>query len=412
MTIPTIAVPGPVRPSGSSCAPVSGDPRSPADASSFASVLEHAAGTTTPRDASSGHRESGAECAADDVRDRAGSAEKVPVATTAVVPESEPATAVVPESEPATEDATAGSPAADPSAVIPVAAVPTAAMPMAAAPLTAVAAPALASTAVAPSAIAAGPSPAVVQSAGQPELVDVARAGGALGVDAPAGTTEGAGSAPGTPVVRSAPNPSGTSVVEADPPAAHGLVADAAAVIDPAASRDASAAGAIQTAAIGLSTPGAPTAPGAPPTSGAPPASGAPLPPASQVAMHLVPLRLDADGIHRLTVHLHPADLGMVSLVAEIREGSVHLQLAGATEAGREALRAALPDLRRELQQGGFARCSLDLGPGTPQGGHPYERESAPWTRPSPDRPAVPQESTVDQVVPITTSASRLDLRI
>jgi flagellar hook-length control protein FliK len=126
--------------------------------------------------------------------------------------------------------------------------------------------------------------------------------------------------------------------------------------------------------------------------------------------MHLVPLRLDADGIHRLTVHLHPADLGMVSLVAEIRDGAVHLHLAGANEAAREALREALPDLRRELQQGGFTRCSLDLGQGTPQGGHhPYERSSAP---PAMARSEAPQESTVDHPVPTVTSARRLDLRI
>jgi flagellar hook-length control protein FliK len=74
-----------------------------------------------------------------------------------------------------------------------------------------------------------------------------------------------------------------------------------------------------------------------------------------------VPLRLDADGIHRLTVHLHPADLGPVSLVAEIRDGTVSLQLSGSTEAGRESLRAALPDLRRELIESGFGKCDVDL---------------------------------------------------
>jgi flagellar hook-length control protein FliK len=60
-------------------------------------------------------------------------------------------------------------------------------------------------------------------------------------------------------------------------------------------------------------------------------------------------------------VHLHPADLGPVSLVAEIRGGTVSLQLSGSTEAGRETLRAALPDLRRELIESGFGKCDVDL---------------------------------------------------
>jgi flagellar hook-length control protein FliK len=84
--------------------------------------------------------------------------------------------------------------------------------------------------------------------------------------------------------------------------------------------------------------------------------------------MQIAPLRLDADGIHRLTVHLHPADLGLVSVVAEIRDGAVHVQLAGATDAGRESLRGALGDLRRELQESGFDRCSLDLRDSPPSG--------------------------------------------
>jgi flagellar hook-length control protein FliK len=83
--------------------------------------------------------------------------------------------------------------------------------------------------------------------------------------------------------------------------------------------------------------------------------------------MRIVPLRLDADGVHRLTVHLHPADLGPVQVVAEVRNGDISVQLAGATEAGREALRNSLGDLKRELQQSGFGNCSLDLRQGSPQ---------------------------------------------
>ncbi len=83
--------------------------------------------------------------------------------------------------------------------------------------------------------------------------------------------------------------------------------------------------------------------------------------------MRIAPLRLDADGVHRLTVHLHPADLGAVRVVAEIRNGDISVRLTGATEAGTEALRAGLGDLRKELQDSGFGNLSLDLRQDSPQ---------------------------------------------
>ncbi|MEU8611874.1 flagellar hook-length control protein FliK [Actinoplanes sp. NPDC048791] len=81
----------------------------------------------------------------------------------------------------------------------------------------------------------------------------------------------------------------------------------------------------------------------------------------------IIPLRLDADGVHRLTVNLHPADLGPVQVVAEIRNGEINVQLSSSTDAGHESLRNALDDLRRELQQSGFGNASLDLRQGTGQ---------------------------------------------
>jgi hypothetical protein len=112
------------------------------------------------------------------------------------------------------------------------------------------------------------------------------------------------------------------------------------------------------------------------------------------------------------SICLHPADLGMVSLVAEVRDGAVHLQLAGGSDAAREALREALPDLRRELEQGGFTRCSLDLSQDTAPGGHRPGPQPTPWA-PAASGPATPtRESTVDDIVPAASSTRRLDLRI
>jgi flagellar hook-length control protein FliK len=83
--------------------------------------------------------------------------------------------------------------------------------------------------------------------------------------------------------------------------------------------------------------------------------------------MRIAPLRLDADGVHRLTVNLHPADLGPVQVIAEIRNGEINVQLSGSTDAGNDALRDALADLKRDLEDSGFANCTLDLRQGSAQ---------------------------------------------
>jgi flagellar hook-length control protein FliK len=98
-----------------------------------------------------------------------------------------------------------------------------------------------------------------------------------------------------------------------------------------------------------------------------PPAPATPGPLAGQLATRIVPLRLDADGVHRLTVNLHPVDLGPVQVIAEIRNGEINVQLSSSTDAGHESLRTALEDLRRELQQSGFSNTSLDLRQGSQQ---------------------------------------------
>ncbi|MBG0833309.1 flagellar hook-length control protein FliK [Planomonospora sp. ID67723] len=107
------------------------------------------------------------------------------------------------------------------------------------------------------------------------------------------------------------------------------------------------------------------------------PAPQQPAPPASQIAVHVLPLRQDPDGIHRLTIHLHPVDLGPISVVAELRNGAVHLQLAGTSDVAFDALRSALPDLKQELEEGGFSSCTLDLQREAPNGGQPGQDRRA-----------------------------------
>jgi flagellar hook-length control protein FliK len=128
-------------------------------------------------------------------------------------------------------------------------------------------------------------------------------------------------------------------------------------------------------------------------------------PPATQVASPLIPLRHNPDGIHRLTIHLNPVGLGPISVTAEVRAGEIHIQLAGATEAGREAMRSALPELRNS----GYTACSFGLQQDTPgNGGGPGNgarhaqpvAPSAPATLGSdadqhPHRPTTPVAGTV-----------------
>jgi len=97
------------------------------------------------------------------------------------------------------------------------------------------------------------------------------------------------------------------------------------------------------------------------------PAPYVPSPVLIPLIARIAPLRLDADGIHRLTVNLHPADLGAVQVVAEIRNGEITVRLSGATEAGHDALRDALADLKRDLEDSGFTNCTLDLRQGDAQ---------------------------------------------
>jgi flagellar hook-length control protein FliK len=173
---------------------------------------------------------------------------------------------------------------------------------------------------------------------------------------------------------QAAPASTGTSAQPATTPVPN---AAATAVptnpIDPATARPVAPDGTANVGALGqpglagVTGPQA-TAPTAPTAEAAPTAAPVPTPPAAaQVAMRIAPLRLDADGVHRLTVHLHPVDLGPVQVVAEIRNGDINLQLTGTTDAGTEALRDSLADLRRELEDSGFGNCTLDLRQGNPQ---------------------------------------------
>ena len=174
--------------------------------------------------------------------------------------------------------------------------------------------------------------------------------------------------------------------------AAHvGALAPAALAVDATDSAD--SAGTTAPAAP-VSTAAAPTATTSPASSGdafpAPAAVGstpAPMPVAAASAPVVVPAARPAllpqlttpivalaqapDGDHSLTLTVSPENLGPVTVRAHISGGAIHIELHAPNDLGREALRAILADLRRDLA-GAAPHASLllsssDDGPSTSQ---------------------------------------------
>ena len=114
-----------------------------------------------------------------------------------------------------------------------------------------------------------------------------------------------------------------------------------------------------------------------------------------QVFAALVPIRGGKSGEHQLTVQLHPAELGPVSIVARFENGELSVTLASGSDAAREALQSALPQLRNDLQQAGFAGVALALDAGGDPGraGRQSAFQPAGLPNPQPDSPRPEQAS-------------------
>lgn len=68
-----------------------------------------------------------------------------------------------------------------------------------------------------------------------------------------------------------------------------------------------------------------------------------------QVSAPVVNIAQNATGDQTLTMRVTPENLGPLTVKAQIIAGTVHIELASATDAGRDALRQILTDLRRDL---------------------------------------------------------------
>lgn len=127
------------------------------------------------------------------------------------------------------------------------------------------------------------------------------------------------------------------------------------------------AAGAAAAAAPPASQP-ATAAPAPAPQPGAqtPSQAGATLQP--QLAKPLFTLAGAPHGQHIMTLKVTPEDLGPMTVRAHIDAAGVRIELFAPGDAGREAIRGILPELRKELADAGFG-ASLDVsehsGPGT-----------------------------------------------
>lgn len=80
----------------------------------------------------------------------------------------------------------------------------------------------------------------------------------------------------------------------------------------------------------------------------------------AQLARPVFTLAAAGRGEHVMTVHVTPDNLGPVTVRAHVGVDGVRVELFAPTDAGRDALRAILPDLRRDLGSTGLTG-TLDL---------------------------------------------------
>lgn len=201
------------------------------------------------------------------------------------------------------------------------------------------------------------PSPVTVPvatrvSGGEGEALGTAGPLSTAGPGAGSATSAAPGPVPGATTPGAPVAPGGTDVVGAPASAeADGAAAPTSTGVEGAApAPDAApraAAELLVTAPV--PAPAAPTAAGAPAVT-APAAASHPAQPLhAQVAGPVVALAEAGDGDHVLTLSVTPENLGPVTVRAHVAGGDLRIELYAPHDTGREALRAIVADLRRDL---------------------------------------------------------------
>jgi flagellar hook-length control protein FliK len=117
-----------------------------------------------------------------------------------------------------------------------------------------------------------------------------------------------------------------------------------------------------------------------------------PLPaPVEMVAAALRTARPDPDGTWRVSLQLHPADLGEVNVVLEVRGGVVAVHVAADSAAARTLLNEHIGELRSSLQQAGLEAGSMDIGGRQSSTAQEAWRPRSTFSLPSVDTTAAPE---------------------
>jgi flagellar hook-length control protein FliK len=94
-----------------------------------------------------------------------------------------------------------------------------------------------------------------------------------------------------------------------------------------------------------------------------------------QVTGPVLSIAAAGDGDHSVTLTVTPENLGPVTVRAHIQGAAIHIELHAPSDAGRDALRAILVDLRRDLAaaapQSSLSVATGDAGAGNPNSAGP-----------------------------------------
>ncbi|MFJ4175753.1 hypothetical protein [Microbacterium sp. NPDC089696] len=195
-------------------------------------------------------------------------------------------------------------------------------------------------------------------------------------------------------------------------------VAPAPATAAPAPVDDAAPASALPSPATSAAAPVVPQA-SATPAEAPAPVAHTPRAVAAQVSPVVVSIAQRPSGTHQLTMTVNPDSLGPVTVRAHIGQGGdVRVELIGATDAGRDALRAIVTDLRRDLAaamphatlsiaQGASAEAGADRGGQAFTGGAGEQGASDPGAaRDTHGAPVSPETTASDPARSSATTAT------